>query len=148
MHALLSLLKPPSRAGPALLPPYAVPLLRTLSSMAVHEGPPNFFNFVGGASHTPTGIPCQGQIKPPARGYSLAAWLRVEGGRDAADEMSHQGGAAGSAGPAGRAQRVVAALLSRQPDALRGLGFAIEGEPPLLPGKTLGVDGFIYWMIY
>ncbi|GAB4815481.1 hypothetical protein N2152v2_002527 [Parachlorella kessleri] len=131
LHALLSLLKPPPHATPALLPPYAVFLLRTLSSMAAHEGPPNFFNFMGGASHTPTGIPCQGQIKPPTRGYSLAAWLRVEGGRDAADEMSHQSmaaGSAGSAGPAGRTQRVVAALLSRQPDALRGLAFAVEGQ--------------------
>lgn len=138
-----------------------MPLLRTLGAMAAHEGPPNFFNFGGGANGfggggegggrpLPTGIACQGSIRPPPRGYTFAAWLRVENGRDAAalaalsaagtaglsaagaGSAAGGGSSAGAAAAAGgglqqRHQHVVAALLSRQQDALRGVGFTVEG---------------------
>lgn len=114
-----------------------MPLLRTLSRMAAHEGPPHFFNFGGGAGQVPTGIACQGPLRPLPRGYTWAAWLRVENGREVVSLPASPRAAAGAAAlgsstaaaaaPAARAQRVLAALLSRQADAVRGVGLAMEG---------------------
>ena len=93
LRAVLGLLKRQGSSGST--PAYAPLLLRTLCTMARHEGPSAFFDFANSSAGILGSRPLQ---MPTSKGYSFATWLRIE---------------EGGGGPAGPAGRALYALLNR-----------------------------------
>ena len=103
----MSLLKKDPHTGAN--PPYAPLLLRTLCTMAQHEGPSAFFDFGNGSAGIMRATPLQ---LPTSKGYSFATWLRVEEG------LTDQQGGGG---------RALFAMLIRGPDT-KGIIAALAGQ--------------------
>ena len=93
------------------LPSHSLLLLQLLAGIAEHKGPTSFFSLEPPCS----GLALQAGVRLSPRGYTAAAWLRLEDGRDAAEQLQGHGGGAEDAG-----QRVLLALLAHPPgdDAL------------------------------
>lgn len=150
-------------------------ILQALTAMAAHEGPTCFFSFGAGAGSgmssgqqaaaPPSGIVCTPTLGGgssggpagrfvllPKAGYSFAAWLQLEDGRGAAEQLAsadtllsqqaeHAAAAAAAASAAAVAsdQAVFALLHQQQPSGSHSFMLHHQQQGHLLQGVALAI---------
>lgn len=173
LRLLLQLLRPGADGRP---PPHAPALLEALTSMAAHEGPACFFDCGAEsaapassrgqqqqAAHAlPSGIVCSASlgggsgapgtrfVSLPRGGYSFSAWVRLEDGREAAEQLrppapaasaqhAPEHAAAAAAAAAASDQALYALLHQQQPSGSHSFLHAHHQPSQLLQGLALAV---------
>ncbi|PRW34047.1 BEACH domain-containing lvsC isoform X1 isoform B [Chlorella sorokiniana] len=171
LRTLLQLLKPAPGGEP---PSHSAALLEALTAMAAHEGPTCFFSFGAGSSGMPgrqqaaappSGIVCTPTLGGgssggpagrfvllPKAGYSFAAWLQLEDGRGAAEQLAsadtllsqqaeHASATAAAASAAAVAsdQAVFALLHQQQPSGSHSFMLHHQQQGHLLQGVALAI---------